>query len=234
MSETKERKPERNPNLAIWEQSEKPPAEALKEIKGGRISGMTNINPQWRYKKLTEMFGICGVGWWTETVRQWFEPCGEEIVCFVELHLYITSPMPDVKPLPIIGQGGSMLRVNESKGLRCNDEAYKMAVTDALSVCCKQLGIGSAIYEGKWDGDKYADDAPNPQPQPKAKKPTTKPKDQFLVDCSAASKVIGVEACKAILTTWGYKATDQVKAKADKKDIIDAMKAAVKVVEEMG
>jgi hypothetical protein len=42
------------------------------------------------------------------------------------------------------------------KGAYANDEAYKMATTDAISVACKQLGMGADIY---WSADntKYVD-----------------------------------------------------------------------------
>lgn len=45
-------------------------------------------------------------------------------------------------------------------GMHNNDEAFKMAVTDALSVACKMLGIGADIYAGRMDGDKYQKSAP--------------------------------------------------------------------------
>jgi hypothetical protein len=46
-----------------------------------------------------------------------------------------------------------MLIVKESAGLHTSDECYKMAVTDALSVACKVLGMGASIY---WfAGSKY-------------------------------------------------------------------------------
>ena len=51
-------------NLADWDSFSKPPKEALKTIKGGRLSGFTNINPTWRFKAMTERFGPCGDGWW--------------------------------------------------------------------------------------------------------------------------------------------------------------------------
>ena len=44
-----------------------------------------------------------------------------------------------------------MLVVLESKGLRTNDEAFKMAYTDAQSVALKALGFGARIYIGKQD-----------------------------------------------------------------------------------
>jgi hypothetical protein len=37
----------------------------------------------------------------------------------------------------------------ESKGLYADDEGYKMATTDAISVACKMLGFASDVYEGK-------------------------------------------------------------------------------------
>jgi len=43
-----------------------------------------------------------------------------------------------------------------------SDEAYKMAITDALSVALKALGVGSEIYRGRWDGSKYRDDTSAP------------------------------------------------------------------------
>ena len=49
-----------------------------------------------------------------------------------------------------------MLVANEKKGLYVNDECYKMALTDAISVACKSLGIGADVYWNK-DNTKYND-----------------------------------------------------------------------------
>ena len=46
----------------------------LKQIKGGRPTGMTDVNPQWRYRAMTETFGPCGYGWRFDIVRTWTEP----------------------------------------------------------------------------------------------------------------------------------------------------------------
>lgn len=50
-------------NLELYNKVRNVPQEAKKEIKGGRLKGMTDINPMWRIKTLTEQFGICGMGW---------------------------------------------------------------------------------------------------------------------------------------------------------------------------
>ena len=148
--------------MELWNKVKQPPAGALKEIKGGRLKGYTDINPQWRYQILTEAFGQCGVGWTYEIKRTWCEPYGDEVLAFAEILLYIG----DNKAVP--GIGGSKLSTKETKGVYVCDEAYKMAVTDALSVACKVLGIGANVYMGKKDDSKYG----TPQPSQGTSKPT--------------------------------------------------------------
>lgn len=156
-------------NLDIWQKVSRPPREALKQITGGRLSGMTDVNPQWRIKVMTETFGPCGVGWKYEVVRLWTEPGpAGEVMAFAQVALYYGTGVlligggakdgPWSDPVP--GIGGSALVANEKNGLRANDEAYKMAITDALSVAMKQLGVAADIYAGLWDGTKYKDGGP--------------------------------------------------------------------------
>jgi len=67
----------------------------------------------------------------------------------------------------------------EKDYLYTNDECYKMAVTDALSVAFKALGFGAEIYAGRWDGSKYLEKPkpPEPTPQDKLKSLPQKTKD---------------------------------------------------------
>ena len=138
-------------NLHIWNQVCRPPEMALKKIAGGRLSGMTDIKPQWRYKVMTEVFGPCGSGWSYDIVEKWTEqgPTGE-VMAFIMINLKIKG-----YEYSIPGLGGSALIAKETAGLRASDEAYKMATTDALSVAMKLLGVGADIYMGLWDGSKY-------------------------------------------------------------------------------
>ena len=53
-------------NLSIYERVRSVPAEAKKAIEAGRLKGKSDINPMWRIKKLTEVFGPVGFGWYTE------------------------------------------------------------------------------------------------------------------------------------------------------------------------
>ncbi len=49
--------------LEIYNKVREVPEKAKKSITAGRLKGMTDINPMWRIKKLTEEFGPCGIGW---------------------------------------------------------------------------------------------------------------------------------------------------------------------------
>ena len=144
-------------NLKIYEQVRSVPAEAKKNIGGGRLKGMTDINPMWRIKKLTEVFGVCGIGWKYEIVEKWIETAmaKDEITANVIINLYIRDEEGKWSD-PIPGIGGSMLVASEQKGLYVNDECYKMALTDAISVACKALGMGADVYWEK-DTTKYND-----------------------------------------------------------------------------
>lgn len=136
-------------NLAIYEKHRAVPKEAKKEIKGGRMSGKTDINPMWRIKALTESFGPCGIGWYYNPVRKWIERYENEASAFVDIELFIK--VDGEWSMPISGTGGSAFVAKEKSGPFVSDECYKMATTDAISVACKQLGIGADVY---WESDK--------------------------------------------------------------------------------
>jgi len=130
--------------MEIYNRVRQVPDEAKKAISAGRLKGMTDINPMWRIKKLTEEFGPCGIGWWTNVTDRWTETIGDETCAFVDLELYIK--VGDEWSKPITGSGGSKLATKERSGIYVSDECYKMAETDALSVACKKLGIGADVY----------------------------------------------------------------------------------------
>lgn len=163
-------------NLRFYTQGCEVPADALKEIKAGRLRGMSDVNPMWRMKRMTEIFGPCGIGWKYTIDRQWVEVYGEEVKCFCNVSLYVRDPETKEWSDAIPGNGGSAIVSKEKGGSYVNDEGYKMALTDALSIAMKPLGIGGNIWYGpKAKGhneskyEHYTTDAaaqPQPQQQP--------------------------------------------------------------------
>lgn len=150
----------------IWEALARPPDSRLKQITGGRLSGMTDVNPQWRLEVMTDEFGPVGDGWKYAIEKLWTEEGTEgQKIAFAMVNVFWRRSGQEWSA-PIPGIGGSMMIVKEKSGLHTNDEAYKMAVTDALSVAFKSLGVAADIYAGLWDGSKYKD-------QPKSNGPIT-------------------------------------------------------------
>lgn len=146
-------------NLKIYNLIKSVPAEAQKKITGGRLSGMTDIKPMWRIEKLTEVFGPCGLGWYTTTTKkEIIDGANDEKIAVVDINLFVNYKKPlnlgnDLWSKPLEGTGGSSFIAKEKNGLYTSDECFKMAYTDALSVACKSLGMGAEIY---WGDSKYA------------------------------------------------------------------------------
>lgn len=145
--------------LTAWDRLCKPPKDALKAITGGRLRGMTDVNPQWRYKAMHDVYGPCGDGWRYEITKVWTETgIDGQVFMFAMVNVWVASKIDGKWSDSIPGIGGSMLIEKDKSGLHHNDEAVKMAVTDALSVALKMLGVAADIYMGRWDGSKYKDE----------------------------------------------------------------------------
>ena len=160
-------------NMRIYSAFERTPNDARKPILGGRLKGMTDINPMYRIQKLTERFGPCGIGWYPEIVDKRTVDCPTgEVMCFIDLALYYREDPTGEWSKPVFGTGGNTLIAKEKSGLYANDEGWKMAYTDALSVACKALGMCADVYFEKGYG-KYTSpmqpngggSAPNGAPQ---------------------------------------------------------------------
>ena len=143
-------------NMKFSEASRSVPEEAQKQFSNGSFSG-TDINPMWRIKKLTELFGPCGIGWYYEVISERAEEHHDMTMAVVDLNLYVKVDGEWSKP--IYGTGGNTLVKSTSKGQKSSDEGYKMALTDALSVAAKALGVGADIYFSK-DRTKYSSEPP--------------------------------------------------------------------------
>lgn len=139
-------------SLELYNKVRSVPKEAQRTIQAGRLQGFTDINPMWRIQTLTEQFGVCGIGWKPEIAKQWLEPYENgEVVAFCDINLYIKQDGVWSDAIP--GTGGAKFVAKETSKMYVDDEAYKKAYTDAISVACKMLGIGADVY---WsEGSKY-------------------------------------------------------------------------------
>ena len=159
-------------NLLIYEKYKSVPENAIKPFDNGKFKG-TDINTMWRIKCLTEMFGVVGFGWTVKVLRTWTElGANGEIMAFAEVEMKVKIDGNWSEPFTATG-GNLMVRYVKGKNggegyYTNNDEAFKMAITDAFGVACKYLGIGADVY---WANDrtKYTDDTtPPPKTETKA------------------------------------------------------------------
>ena len=137
-------------NLNIYDANRAVPANAQTAIAGGRLKGKTDINPMWRIKALTEQFGVCGFGWKYEIAEKRLEQGADgNVSAFVDINLYVKIGDDWSEPIP--GTGGSSFVAKETRGLHTSDECFKMALTDAIGVACKALGMAANVY---WNNDR--------------------------------------------------------------------------------
>lgn len=152
-------------NMQIYNAVRAVPEEAKKPFSNGTFSG-TDINPMWRIKTLTEQFGVCGFGWYYEILSERAETYGETVMAIVDINLYVK--IGDQWSKPIFGTGGNLLVQVGKNGAKPSDEGYKKALTDAISVACKALGIGADVYYQRDQSSKYAQYETKPEDAKKA------------------------------------------------------------------
>lgn len=181
-------------NLDLYNRLKVVPEVAKKKITGGRLSGMTDINPMWRIKQLTEEFGICGIGWKYVISKQWIELGGkDEKAAFVNIDLFIKVDGQWSDAIP--GTGGSSFIAAEKNGLYTSDECFKMALTDALSVACKALGMAADVYFEK-DRTKY--DQPQQPQQPKVPELSPELEKQLTQAIALLDNISDLDKLKAV------------------------------------
>ena len=198
-------------NMDIYDQVRQCPQDALKPIQAGRLKGKSDINPMWRIKMLTQLFGPVGIGWYYTIDKQWMEACGDEIAAFVNISLYVKVNNEWSKPIQ--GTGGSMFAAKEKNGVYVSDEAYKMGLTDAISVACKALGFAADVY---WNTDstKYqqprapkaqAQAQPQAQPAPDQAQAAQPQGDKDLVTAEQAGHIVHECEIRGIDPTMVFK-----------------------------
>lgn len=197
-------------NLDLWGKVKSVPQAAIKGITGGRLKGMSDINPMWRLKTLTEQFGICGVGWKYKIIEKRLEAgANNEVAAFVDIELYVKVNGEWSDAIP--GTGGSSFVAKETKGLYTSDECFKMALTDAISVACKALGIGADIY---WDKDKTKYSGRENQPEKDT--PKNQPKASDIITVAQARRLFAIsngntDLVRSAIGEFGYTSSKEIK-----------------------
>lgn len=149
-------------NMQYYSAARSVPPGALKPIKSGAYgaAGLSDINPQWRIERMTELFGPCGIGW-DFTPEIWTD----NGVCYA--HVTVTYRYNDGWSKPVHGYGGTKI------GNKDDSDLIKSTVTDALGNAMRYIGIGADVWykpgnspeQNQFD-TKFSAPPPAPDPKP--------------------------------------------------------------------
>ena len=225
--------------IELYNKVKTPDEKALSPIEGGNLNGYTNINPQWRIQAMTEAYGACGINWKFEKTDEKTFPCPDgKLLLYLEIALYILDEETGRWSEPIYGWGGDFIIDKNKNGLVANDEAYKMALTDALGNAMKCLGVGADVYMGlmdskgsgnntTFDGSKYSrenyserrESGPAPKNAPQPPPNNAERRDahgELLISEPQRKRMFAIagrgneEAVKDVLFRYGYVSSGEV------------------------
>lgn len=204
-------------NTKLWDILGRTDPKHTKTFKrAGGFSG-TAIKPMWAYRRMTEEFGPCGIGWGIGEPKFDVVP-GEnnEVLVYCTAYVWYEN---EGRSERIYGVGGdkvvTYIKANEQYNrparLENDDEAFKKAFTDAITNALKMIGVGADVHMGMFDDNKYvntmkaefADDTPDAAPvkssaQLKREGSWQQIEQELNGDLADVHSVVALESLKAI------------------------------------
>lgn len=139
-------------NTELWDLVFRTDPDHTKDFtRGGGFSG-TAIKPLYLIHKATELWGPMGGKWGAETAEHLIS----DGMVFMKARLWY--PADGGRALVEHWGGEQIIKFNKP-----NDEAFKMAFTDAIGKCLVQLGFSADIHMGEFDGNKYVKEDTKPE-----------------------------------------------------------------------
>jgi hypothetical protein len=139
-------------NLRIWNALGKTDPEHTKGFKrAGGFQG-TAIKPIWVERRLTELFGPCGIGWGIDEPSFRLVEAGDELLVYCTVAGWYVE---NGNRATIYGVGGDKVLSKNKYGLNTDDEAFKKACTDATGNAFKHVGVGADVHMGLFEDSKY-------------------------------------------------------------------------------
>ncbi len=134
-------------NLRIWSRVEKTDPAATKRI--NQRGGFTAIDAYSQIKMATEVFGPVGDGWGWKLVDVTYPPDGTVVICIELWYECPTKAGGHQKSFIVFGQK----KLGDDK--RSDEDAFKKALTDAITKGLSYLGFNGDVFLGRFDDNKY-------------------------------------------------------------------------------
>lgn len=137
-----------NDNLYLWRTVEMTDPKHTKPVSIGRK--LTAIDSYYQIRRATEAFGPFGLGWGYGLEHEVLGQ-GEAAMAKVEMTFWYVDPEIEERIYcgPIIAMNRLML------GGKPDEEAFKKAITDALTKSLSYLGFSADIFMGRYEDSKY-------------------------------------------------------------------------------
>lgn len=135
----------------LWDRLGKTDPKHTKGFKrAGGFSG-TAIKPIYSYRRMTEEYGPCGVGWGVGEPSFQVVPGPEgEVLVYCTVSIWHGD-----RANIVFGVGGDKAVGKNKYGLSADDEAFKKAFTDAVTNALKLIGVGADVHMGLFEDNKY-------------------------------------------------------------------------------
>jgi len=138
-------------NLNLWNAVSKTDPSATKHV--GQRGGFTAIDAYSQIKAATEQFGPVGQGWGWEVKEVWFPTNGTVVV---QIFLWHQEKFPNSEAGRAVGfDVFGQKKLDTSKGP--DEDAFKKALTDAITKGLSYLGFNADVFMGKFDDNKYVE-----------------------------------------------------------------------------
>lgn len=206
-------------NMKFWEKVKKTDPSRVKPITGKQYKG-NSPQPYYLVERMTEEFGMCGIGWGLNIINERMERLTDSDV----LHVAVVT-------LWFIHEGkrGEITQIGQTKaayskssgGMMVDEDAPKKSVTDAMTKCMSYLGFAGDIFSGQWDDSKYVQSLQDEFNSPSK------------ADIASALKALNTEAGKgsaALREAWG-KLSAEIQA-ALRESELPKLKQAAKMIDE--
>lgn len=156
-------------NMRLWDKLGRTNPEQTKSFKrAGGFAG-TAIKPMWSFKRMTEEFGPCGIGWGVNEPSFQVVPASEgEVMVYCTVSVWYSETLSATMDVNgkiernnllqserVFGVGGDKVVGKNKYGLTGDDEAFKKAYTDAIGNALKLIGVGADVHMGLFDDSKY-------------------------------------------------------------------------------
>lgn len=151
-----------NDNMKIWSALSQTDPKHTKPVDQGQRK-FTAIDAHWQVQRMTEQFGVVGIGWGYEVVHSTLEfpqKDASPIVLAVADVVMWTRQKGEIKAHYGPVRGTCEMRAQRRSGVWFTDEdAPKKAMTDAMTKAMSHLGVSADVFLGLFDDNRYVENA---------------------------------------------------------------------------